>query len=57
LRIKEQETRLILHELDDDDDDDDDLSVFIAEAESVYCGTNWVFKSDRYSFVLKELKN
>jgi hypothetical protein len=24
LRIKEQETRLILHEHDDDDDDDDD---------------------------------
>jgi hypothetical protein len=26
LRIKEQETRLTLHELDDDDDDDDDES-------------------------------
>jgi len=25
LRIKERETRLILHEHDDDDDDDDDL--------------------------------
>jgi hypothetical protein len=25
LRIKEQETRLILHEHDDDDDEDDDL--------------------------------
>jgi hypothetical protein len=27
LRIKEQETRLTLHEHDDDDDDDDDPSV------------------------------
>jgi len=29
LRIKEQETRLALHEPDDDDDDDDELTVMI----------------------------
>jgi len=28
LRIKEQATRLILHEHDDDDDDDDDDEIF-----------------------------
>jgi len=32
LRIKEQETRLILHEHDDDDDDDDDTVTTITEA-------------------------
>ena len=31
------------------------LSVFITEAESFLSGTNWVFKLDRYSFVLKGL--
>jgi len=31
LRIKKQETRLILHEHDDDDDDDDDDNDFITE--------------------------
>jgi hypothetical protein len=31
LRIKEQETRLTLHEHDDDDDDDDDIDVIIYE--------------------------
>jgi hypothetical protein len=30
LRIKEQETRLTLHEHDDDDDDDDDIFVYRA---------------------------
>jgi hypothetical protein len=30
------------------------LSIFITEAESVYCAV-WFFKSDSYSFVLKEL--
>ena len=29
------------------------LSGFITEAECFLLGTNWVFKSDRYSFVLK----
>ena len=32
MRIKEQETRLILHEHDDDDDDDDDTVTTITEA-------------------------
>ena len=31
------------------------LSVFKTEAECLLRGTNWVFKSDRYSFVLKGL--
>ena len=31
MRIKEQETHLILHEYDDDDDDDDDNDVAIFE--------------------------
>jgi len=31
------------------------LSVFITEAECLLRGTNWVFKSDGYSFVLKGL--
>ena len=31
------------------------LSVFITEAECLLRGTNWVFKLDRYSFVLKGL--
>ena len=31
------------------------LSVFITEAECLLRGTNWVFKSDSYSFVLKGL--
>jgi len=29
LRIKEQETQLILHEHDDDDDEDDDHECFV----------------------------
>jgi hypothetical protein len=29
---------------------------FITEAECLQRGTDWTFKSDRYSFVLKELK-
>jgi len=36
LRIKEQETRLILHEHDDDDDDDDDLLIWRDERQ--LCG-------------------
>ena len=32
------------------------LSVFITEAECLLRGTSWVFKSDRYSFVLKDFK-
>ena len=32
------------------------LLVFKTEAECLLRGTNWVFKSDRYSFVLKGLK-
>jgi hypothetical protein len=32
------------------------LSVFISEAECLLRGTNWVFKSDSYSFVLRRLK-
>ena len=31
------------------------LSVFIIEAECLLRGTNWAFKSDRHSFVLKGL--
>jgi hypothetical protein len=31
------------------------LSVFITETECLLRGTNWVFKSDSYSFVLKSL--
>ena len=31
------------------------LSVFITEAECLLRGTNWVFKLDRWSFVLKRL--
>ena len=31
------------------------LSVFITETECLLRGTNWAFKSDRYSFVLKGL--
>jgi hypothetical protein len=31
------------------------LLVFIAEAECLLRGTNWVFKSESYSFVLKKL--
>ena len=31
------------------------LSDFITEAECFLRGTSWVFKSDRYSFVLKRL--
>jgi len=31
------------------------LSVFITEAECLLRGTNWVFKSDGYSFILKRL--
>jgi len=31
LRIKEQETRLILHEHDNDDDDDDDVHKYIID--------------------------
>ena len=31
------------------------LSVFITEAQCFLCGTNWVFKLDGYSFVLKGL--
>ena len=31
-------------------------SVFITEAECLLRGTDWVFKSDSYSFVLKRLK-
>ena len=33
------------------------LSVFITEAECLLRGTDWVFKSDRYSFVLKGLSD
>ena len=32
------------------------LSVFITEAECLLRGTNWIFKSDSYSFVLKRLR-
>jgi hypothetical protein len=32
------------------------LSFFITEAECLQRGTDWTFKSDRYSFVLKGLK-
>ena len=32
------------------------LSVFETEAECLLRGTSWVFKSDRYSFVIKGLK-
>ena len=32
------------------------LPVFITKAEGFLRGTNWIFKSDRYSFVLKGLK-
>jgi len=32
------------------------LSVFITEAECLLRGTDWIFKSDSYSFVLKRLK-
>ena len=32
------------------------LSIFITEAECLLRGTNCVFKSDRYSFVLKRLR-
>ena len=31
--------------------------IFKTEAECLLRGTNWVFKSDRYSFVLKRLKS
>ena len=31
--------------------------VFINEAECLLRGTKWIFKSDRYSFVLKGLKH
>ena len=31
------------------------LPLFKTEAECLLRGTNWVFKSDRYSFVLKGL--
>jgi hypothetical protein len=32
------------------------LSVFITEAECLLRGTDWVFKSDSYRFVLKRLR-
>jgi hypothetical protein len=35
LRIKEQETRLTLHEHDDDDDDDDDDDTLVANEGSI----------------------
>ena len=37
MRIKEQETRLTLHEHDDDDDDDDDDEMWTHPACSPFC--------------------
>ena len=42
--ISEQTAIISLHNIN--------LSVFVTEAECLLRGTNWVFKSDSYSFLL-----
>jgi hypothetical protein len=49
LRIKEQETRLILRDDDDDDDDDDDENQRDAPFSQIYFWNTTLHVSDRFS--------